>query len=99
MIIRSVSFKKKSHNIVAFIPAKTNSKRLINKNFKKFYNKPLIYWTISEAKKTKLFNNIIVSTEDYKKFNYLRKQGVEIHERKKSLPNQTPQLHHCALIF
>ena len=83
MLKRCVLIHKKKLNVIAFIPAKTNSKRLPNKNFINFYGKPLIYWTILEAKKTNLFNKIIVSTEDTKNKNFLLKQGVEIHKRKK----------------
>jgi CMP-N-acetylneuraminic acid synthetase len=48
---------------LCIIPAKKNSKRLKNKNFKLFNNKPLIYWTIKVAKESGLFQDIIVSTD------------------------------------
>ncbi len=45
------------------IPARGGSKRIKNKNIKKFKNKPIIYYTIDNALKSKLFNKIHVSTE------------------------------------
>lgn len=51
---------------LAIIPARLGSKRLPKKNIKKFYNKPIISYSIEAAKKTKLFDKIIVSTESMK---------------------------------
>ena len=50
---------------LAIIPARSGSK-VINKNVKKIRGKPLIYWTINEAKKSKKINKIIVSTDSKK---------------------------------
>jgi len=49
--------------ILALITARKNSRRLKNKNIKKFKKKPLIYWTIKFAKNLKLFDDILVSTD------------------------------------
>ena len=49
---------------LAVIPARGGSKRLKRKNIKSFNGKPLIAWSIIEAKKSKLIDSIIVSTED-----------------------------------
>jgi pseudaminic acid cytidylyltransferase len=48
---------------IAIIPARSGSKRIKNKNIKLFFGKPMIYWTIVAAKKSKLFDRIIVSTD------------------------------------
>ena len=45
------------------IPARGGSKRIKNKNIKKFKNKPIIYYTIENAINSKLFNKIHVSTD------------------------------------
>ena len=50
--------------MIALIAARGGSKRLPNKNTKLFNGKPLIYWTILAAQKSKLFEKIIVSTDD-----------------------------------
>ena len=49
--------------IVAIIPARGGSKRIPRKNIKEFCGKPMISWAI-EAKNSKLFDHIIVSTDD-----------------------------------
>ena len=53
--------------ILALILARSGSKRIKNKNIKLLQNKPLINWTIDLAVKSKVFINIIVSS-DYRKF-------------------------------
>ena len=49
--------------IIAIIPARSGSKRIKNKNIKKFNGKPIISYPIKILKKTKLFNNIFTSTD------------------------------------
>lgn len=51
-------------NTVAFIPARKGSKGLPGKNKKIFHGKPLIQWSIEQAAETKLFDHIIVSSDD-----------------------------------
>lgn len=48
---------------IAIIPARAGSKRLIGKNFRKFCGKPLIEWTVIAAKKSLIFDEILVSTD------------------------------------
>ena len=45
------------------IPARGGSKRIKNKNIKKFKKRPIIFYTINNALKSKLFNKIHVSTD------------------------------------
>ena len=52
--------------IVAVIPARKGSKRIKNKNIKSFLGKTIINYSISEAKKSKIFKEIIVSTNSSK---------------------------------
>jgi len=49
---------------VAIIPARGGSKRIPRKNIKNFAGKPMIAWSIDVAKKSGLFDKIIVSTDD-----------------------------------
>ena len=51
---------------ICIIPARSGSKRIKNKNIRIFHNKPIIYYSIRSAKKTKLFNKIYVSTDSKK---------------------------------
>ena len=47
-----------------FIPARSGSKRIKDKNIRKINGKPLIYWTIKYAKEyTKDNEDIIVSSD------------------------------------
>lgn len=45
------------------IPAKSNSKRIAGKNFKKFFKKKIIEYSIDTAIESKLFNIIHISTD------------------------------------
>ena len=54
----------KKPNIIAIVPARKGSKGIKNKNIKLFFGKPLIYWTINTAKKSKYISRIILSTDD-----------------------------------
>ena len=50
--------------IVAIIPARGGSKRIPKKNIKNFLGKPIIAYSIDVAFKSKIFDKVIVSTED-----------------------------------
>ena len=49
---------------IAIIPARGGSKRIPQKNIKKFNGKPMIAWAIQVAKKSQLFDYVIVSTDN-----------------------------------
>ena len=49
---------------IALIPARGGSKRIPKKNIKLFAGKPMIFWPINAAIKSKVFDRIIVSTDD-----------------------------------
>ena len=55
---------KKKYRILAVTLARGGSKSIKNKNITKINGKPLIYYTIKEAKKSKLISRYIVSTDD-----------------------------------
>ncbi len=54
---------KKSYEVLAVIGAREGSKSIPQKNIKPLLGKPLIAWTIEEAKKSKLLTRTIVSTD------------------------------------
>lgn len=54
----------KRPNILALIPARVGSKRLPGKNLRLLQGLPLIAWTIRAASKTRLFTDVLVSTDD-----------------------------------
>lgn len=50
--------------IVAVIPARGGSKRIPRKNLRPFLGKPIIGYSINAARASKLFDRVIVSTDD-----------------------------------
>ena len=50
--------------VVAIIPARGGSKRIPRKNIKNFCGKPMIAYSIEAAIQSKLFDKIVVSTDD-----------------------------------
>ena len=74
--------------IVAIIPARGGSKRVKNKNIINIGGKPMIHHTIKTLKKTKIFDEIIVTTDSKKIQNISRKAGAKIYfKRPKNLSN------------
>jgi CMP-N-acetylneuraminic acid synthetase len=69
-------YKKKK--ILAIIPARGGSKGLPGKNIRKLLGKPLIAWTIEQAKASRYIDKIIVSTDDKKIAQIARKFGAEV---------------------
>lgn len=58
---------------LCIIPARSGSKRIPNKNIKLFHGKPIIEYAICSAEKSKLFDKIIISTDNDITFNrYLK---------------------------
>lgn len=49
---------------IAIIPARGGSKRIPRKNIKEFCGKPILAYSIEAALKTKLFDEVMVSTDD-----------------------------------
>ena len=52
--------------ILCTICMRSGSKGLKNKNMKLINKKPLMYYTINQAIKSRLFNNIVISTNSKK---------------------------------
>ena len=63
---------------LAIIPARKGSKRIPKKNITHFFGKPVIYYSIKQAKLAKVFDKIIVSTDCKKIANISEKYGAEI---------------------
>lgn len=75
--------------IVAIIPARGGSQRIKNKNIKKIYNKPLLVWTILAAQKSKLVDEIYVTSDNDKILKIAKKCGVNCILRPQKLSNNT----------
>ncbi len=63
---------------IAIIPARGGSKRIPKKNIKDFFGKPLIAYSIETALKSKLFDKVIVSTDDEEIAEISKKYGAEV---------------------
>ena len=69
-------YKKKK--VLVIIPARSGSKGIKNKNIRLVKKRPLLYYSIRYAKKCKLVDKIIVSTDSKKYANIVKKLNVEV---------------------
>lgn len=63
---------------VAIIPARGGSKRIPRKNIKDFFGKPLIAYSIETALQSKLFDKVVVSTDDEEIAAVAKAYGAEV---------------------
>lgn len=74
--------------ILCTICARSGSQGLKNKNIKQLLGKPLMYYTIKQAKDAKIFSNIVVSTDSEKIKRIANKLNVSCwYLRSKKLSN------------
>ena len=76
--------------IIAIIPARSGSKSIKNKNIVNLFGKPLIYYSINVAIKSKYISRVIVSTDSKKIKKIALKYGAEVpflRPKKYSLDN------------
>ena len=64
--------------ILAIIPARGGSKVVPKKNIKPLSGKPLIYYTVKEAKKSQYISRIIISTDCSETIEIAKRYGVEV---------------------
>lgn len=66
--------------ILCIIPARSGSKGITDKNIKNFKGKPLMAWSIEQAKQTNFYNQmrIIVSTDSKQYAEIAKKWGAEV---------------------
>lgn len=73
-------------NILCTICMRKGSKGVKGKNWKKINGKPLMFYTIAQAQKSKIFDNIIVSTDSSKIGNMAKRfANLDWFKRKKRL--------------
>ncbi|WP_036513256.1 cytidylyltransferase domain-containing protein [Nitrincola nitratireducens] len=63
---------------IAVIPARGGSKRLPGKNIREIAGKPMIAWSIEAAIDSKVFDRVIVSTDDENIANISLQHGAEV---------------------
>lgn len=66
---------------VAIIPARGGSKRIPRKNIRLFHGKPIIAYSIIAAADSRLFDSVIVSTDDHEIASVAHRYGADIHMR------------------
>ena len=79
---------KMSKNIICIIPARKGSKRLKNKNIRKFFGHPLISYPILLARKSFFFKDVFVSTDCQKIKKISERYGAKVpYVRSKRISN------------
>jgi len=68
---------KRLPSLVALIPARSGSKRVPDKNIRELAGHPLIAYTISAARKSGIFSEVIVSTDSERYAQISRHYGAE----------------------
>jgi len=63
---------------LAIIPARGGSKRIPQKNIKAFLGKPIISYSIESALKSKLFDEVMVSTDDTQVAGIAKQYGASV---------------------
>ena len=76
----------------AFIGARKGSKRLPGKNKKLFHGKPLVQWSIDQAKESEVFDRIVVSSDDDDILAIADKTGVVPVQRHPDLAKDTTDI-------
>lgn len=75
------------NQIVCIIPARKNSKRLKNKNFLKLKNKFILSYSIEAAIRSKIFDKIIITSDNEVAKRITKKYKVIFKNRPKKLAN------------
>ena len=70
---------------IAIIPARGGSKRIPGKNIREFHGKPIIAYSIEAARKSNLFDHIIVSTDSEEVAAVVRQYRVSVLKRPANL--------------
>lgn len=63
---------------IAIIPARGGSKRIPRKNVKAFFGRPMIHYSIEAALESKLFDRVLVSTDDPEIAEISKAAGAEV---------------------
>jgi N-acylneuraminate cytidylyltransferase len=91
-------------SILAIIPARGGSKGVPRKNIREVSGKPLIAWTIEEAKKAQYIDRLILSSEDDEIISVARRWGCEVPFKRPAelsqdhMPAVEPVLHALNII-
>jgi len=76
---------RKEKNIICIIPARGGSKGIPKKNIIDFLGKPLLAWSIEDAKNSSLIGQVYVSTDDTDIAKVAEQYGAKVIERPKEI--------------
>ena len=77
-----------NQRIVALLPMKANSTRIVNKNFRDFCGKPLFLWTLDTLLAVDLIDMVVINTDArdiLEKYNVKTTSRIKIRDRKKNI--------------
>lgn len=77
---------------IAIIPARGGSKRIPRKNIKPFFGKPILEYVIQEAKASRCFDEIVISTDDAEIAQVALQNGVRYAKRSEKNASDTAVL-------
>lgn len=77
---------------IAVIPARGGSKRLPRKNVRMFRGAPMIAWTVRAAIESRVFERIVVSTEDDEVAVIAREENAEVVARPDALADDATRV-------
>ena len=80
-----------------FIPARSGSKRIKNKNIRKINGKPLIYWTIKYAKKYAKNQDILVSSDSKIIYKISVKEKVNFFKRPRNISGDDVNVYYAVV--
>lgn len=85
---------KEKVKILGIIPARGGSKSILKKNIGRLAGRPLVYYTIRAAKKSRLLDACIVSTDDAEIARVARSYGADVPflRPKKLAGNRSPDI-------
>lgn len=66
------------HSVLAVIPARAGSKRVPHKNLREVAGRPLIAWTIEQARAAHRLDRVVLSTEDEEIARLAREYGCDV---------------------
>jgi len=84
---------------IALIPARGGSKRLLRKNILDFHGKPMMAYSIQAALQSKLFDQVVVSTEDDEISEVALQYGAAVDYRSSELASDNASVKDVCLDF
>tara|TARA_E500000331_G_C17166402_1_gene674036 strand:- start:61 stop:801 length:741 start_codon:yes stop_codon:yes gene_type:complete len=77
-MLKKIKNNKDKTKVLAIFLARGGSRRIKNKNIVSFFGKPIIYYGLNAAKKSKIFSEIFISTDSQKIKKIVEKKGFKV---------------------